>query len=1401
GRTPAYFEVRAAAVNGALDLRKKDRVKFSVSGKIPEFVKAQGFLDLPTNKYELNVSAQKLPFEKWANYTLPLPGFRAVGGTADVSLRVSPPKTSNWAAALVGRLTFYAAAADFQNYKLNGIAGDLFIDDENLALKNLTGRLNGVPLALNGRLHEGLLSVEVVSQPLYKGRLAGHLELNLAQGPQLKLKADFSRFDLAALAQNTPGIEGKADGTLELTGSVDDLAGKLAAQLSPGLVFGQQMDNVSASFKIKNRVFWLDNFTATSGNAAFRASGKVTPDLTFDLAAEAFGLRLAGQSVFGKMGAVLNKFKGRTAWKLDKDFLAQPLKNLTASGEVSLSDGRIGEQQFDEASGGLSIGNGRIEVADALIKKNRSLVRLGGVTGVGTPTKLLIAGNKIDLADVKLLNFFLPAEARNPTGSASFEIEVTGELSKETRFNSFDPLLDLTVDGHLQIVSTEVDNILISDALLRFFWHERSLKLSDSRINLPNSRISLDFVYGRDGSLTGSLAGTANLGAYQSLTSRYGKISGLAGLAISLSGSLESPQIAATFWLSKFGFNEIYFDDISGSLSYRENKISVLKPIIFKNGSDRFSLAGDLAVDPDRPEESVLGLDFKILQADLASSYRLLYKIQGEITRRFFASKQAQPFSAINLAAFKLPDPSAFDGEDKFQLYLGDSKKPYYLAAWKNVWQQAKKTQAAAPEESMGGTMTAEVTLAGKVSDLTGRLSGRLSRGFFRDYHFDLFDTRVSLKDQDIKIEKADLKKDSGSISARGDYNLKGGLRLSLVANSLPLDIMKIAFPGKEFKGAFNMNAGLDGPLQNLRVALTAEAKNISMAGIDIDEAVITATKKDDHIYLNELSLLQGDLLSTASGSVLLSHPGLISLEADLKGNTVGLMNLFTDQVKWKNGDSNLSAKVTGTLDDPKIDGTISVRNGTIYIKALESDLRNLSGTAEIESNIMTISALTGTWTGKRTNDIPNPVGLAGSLDLSNALAEKGSIDLNLIFSPTRVYAFFPNLYVGVLDIKELSLQGPLSFDLSDAPLLKGKVGVNNAVVTISQPSGGGQPFPLRLALEIDLSKNVYAVMGDIATLNLSNILMNLEINGGLNISGNLASPDLLGKIAIKRGTVNIFNQEFSLLTSEMRKKYSTYGSAIAEENTAAFKGEGAMPDIDVTASIDVDNQEKDASGKYVKKTVNILAHLRGTIGVKEEERGLKISLSGFLEDKTKSPSEFMPAAYSEQDLKVMLLPDFIKSLAGVNQPGGTGQAVETNAVIADYLSSRVQSLLFRSLEREAEQRLGLESLTLAYNLGPKIGEAMGVKDIKGLDQAKPAWSVGFVKGFFDRLYINVRYAQGSDQAANTTTTVSQTIFNYELTYKLTPIWSIIYYREPSSLSQPTTGYQKITLAAGFSLW
>jgi len=197
-----------------------------------------------------------------------------------------------------------------------------------------------------------------------------------------------------------------------------------------------------------------------------------------------------------------------------------------------------------------------------------------------------------------------------------------------------------------------------------------------------------------------------------------------------------------------------------------------------------------------------------------------------------------------------------------------------------------------------------------------------------------------------------------------------------------------------------------------------------------------------------------------------------------------------------------------------------------------------------------------------------------------------------------------------------------------------------------------------------------------------------------------------------------------------------------------------------------------------------------------EKMRQLNITFDSFFEDKAKTPSELRPAGYNEQEIKVMLLPDFIKSLAGVVREKGEETGADTNVVIADYLSSRVQTFVFRGLEREMEQRLALESLTLEYNFGKDIRQAMGVKEEKRMEDEKPDLRVGFVKGFFDKLYLDVRYDQ---TAMDTGAQVSS--LNYQLTYKLSPIWSIIYYREPLSLQEIASGYQKVTLRAGLSFW
>jgi len=239
------------------------------------------------------------------------------------------------------------------------------------------------------------------------------------------------------------------------------------------------------------------------------------------------------------------------------------------------------------------------------------------------------------------------------------------------------------------------------------------------------------------------------------------------------------------------------------------------------------------------------------------------------------------------------------------------------------------------------------------------------------------------------------------------------------------------------------------------------------------------------------------------------------------------------------------------------------------------------------------------------------------------------------------------------------------------------------------------------------------------------------------------------------------------------------------------------QPEATITAQTQVENEEIDSAGIPVKKKVIILSRLRGVIGANDKDRGLNISFDSFSEDKTRTPSAIQPASYSDQEIRVMLLPDIIRSLIGVNKTeGGSQEKVDTNVFLADYLTSQVQTFLFRRVERELESRLGLESLTLEYNVGKDIRQAMRVRETVPLGEEKPDWRVGFVKGFFDKIFIDVRYSQWLGESTASSAKIS---INYQLTYKLSPIWSIIYYREPLSIQDLAAGYQKITLKAGFS--
>ncbi|MDD4179024.1 MAG: DUF748 domain-containing protein, partial [Candidatus Margulisbacteria bacterium] len=273
------------------------------------------------------------------------------------------------------------------------------------------------------------------------GASANLLVKSLLRAPNLSLVVKFNRLNLNHLAQKAPGLEGLATGSLDLSGPVHNMSGKVSAGLTSATLFGQPIEKAEASFQVRNGDFEFDKLNVSSGDTFIASHGSIDKYLNFDLFAEAAGIKLSGQGAFGAMRARLDKFSGHVRWQLSPQFFVYPLRNIFASGEAVLSDGQVGDQLFARAHGKIVLENGALSVLDTYVKQGATTFEVSGKAGVGRLTDLTISSKKIELADLKILNYFLPEDFRPVSGNASVEVRLTGLLPETTNITSVETLL------------------------------------------------------------------------------------------------------------------------------------------------------------------------------------------------------------------------------------------------------------------------------------------------------------------------------------------------------------------------------------------------------------------------------------------------------------------------------------------------------------------------------------------------------------------------------------------------------------------------------------------------------------------------------------------------------------------------------------------------------------------------------------------------------------------------------------------------------------------------------------------------------------------------------------------------------------------------------------------------
>ncbi len=1396
----------------------------SVIGKAVAYTRTVGNLNIRTGKYRFVVNAKNVDLEKWGYYTMNIPHFKPISGISDMKLTMTnpPPRKKGLPIFFDGQFNVKNGKAIIFNRPFEGLNGFVWIHDEDARFNNVAGFTGGVPVIANGRIYDFTvanydLKLELPRTDIGKLRGAfpgiGNIDLSGKAAASVNIGGDFAHplfngtaeADGRLFGQNMSGaFKFKSDGPV-LKVSSDRLSaygGDLSAESifdftssDPSFiinVYGVSLDPEKAvpalsSNKGKAAMTVLVKGSAqkftVDGQAKISGSGEASVFGTIE--ANNIDMNLACKDLsisYGRFKGELDSLNG----KISGNVRDNPAKNLVFEGNAVLSDAFLDSQPISEADIAFKYYDRQAEIPSLILRSGSSTFSVKGRTGLNCATDLSIEAVSAEVSDLKVLDPFIPKEWAPITGKTDLSISATGEIKD---INKIDPSA-FSVKGKFNLTDGSISYQDIKEANINFLWNDSRLTLQNCRITTEASDILVNGFLEPAGSVNMDISGTLSLADLRPFTQKYGRLFGESKITCHLEGKTKNPAIKMDLGVHGLRFNEIMLSSVSGNIYYDGKKLYFLKPLDIDQGNDEYVISGDFSFE----KKPLLSLRLDVLKGELGTASVLIDGINSEIGAKQFFGVSQQKTLVIYPEKFQLPQ------RDLSQIYNSEDKTSIIkdVTRAENDSYSYGKALKERSGRNINGKFTGFLEVNGRTDDLSGALSFDVKGGTWEGYSFDEISANATMKSGTFEISSAYIKKGNGILSAAGSFNFLTSASLEIKATDMPIDFLSF-FTGNEksFKGDVDLDAHVQGPVRSLTGDAGINASNITVGGVNFDKVASHIDFRNNAFYFQNTELSTGGKKSAISGHIPLTGEGL-SLSISLEGESIGLLSLASPNIQWTSGTGEGFVSITGSIDHPKLNGALSIKNSEIELMSLGSSLSSINSEIKINNNVISTESLSAKWNGKWTHNIINKINLYGSLDLNPLFSKDPSVGLNLKLSDNDLTVDIPDIYKGDLDVKGISLAGP-----STGPRLSGTINLSNGALTLPDMSRKSAAFPLGMNLTVNIQKNSYVTAGDVNNListDLSNLILNLELEGNnISVNGSLADPKVLGKVTFKSGTVNILNREFSLMSEDRQKDVFTSNQMDIQANTADFRGT-TLPYLTLSAEININSTENSLASlpsknqTYTTSNFLVISRITGVPFSQEKEEGLNLMFYAFKEDATKQPPELVPAGYDEEQIKVLLLPDFIKGSLGITDKGVSN--VDANEVLADYLNSRLNAYLLRDVERNLAKSFELESLTLEYNFGKDLRNMFTTTNPSELgpqELPETMYGIGAVKSFFGRLFIDVKYSQAVEQPA----LINKEWLNYQLTYKLNSVLSVVYYREPFSFLQDSD-YYKVTLKAGY---
>ncbi|QZZ20282.1 translocation/assembly module TamB domain-containing protein [Leptothermofonsia sichuanensis E412] len=400
-----------------------------------------------------------------------------------------------------------------------------------------------------------------------------------------------------------------------------------------------------------------------------------------------------------------------------------------------------------------------------------------------------------------------------------------------------------------------------------------------------------------------------------------------------------------------------------------------------------------------------------------------------------------------------------------------------------------------------------------------------------------------------------------GTLAFSGQFqseSITGQLR----ASNLPVDLLRPylrQFP-IDATGRINATATLAGNFDNPGVVGEVNLVDATLNQQPIQQATLNFRYIDARFNF-ESSLLVGNTSPlNIVGDIPVALPfatvqpdsDQIRLRASVENEGLALMNLFTDQVSWMDGQGQLNIAVTGTLSQPSIQGNLVVKNATLQVKALTNPLTNVTGVAESDGNLLVVQRLQAQYNQGQIN-------AQGAIPIfENPLTAQVAAANPLTVTSDNLTVNLQGLYQGEVSGNVVITGAAL------APELGGTVQLANGEVRLGEMVGGieGTP-PTTAATDAEttpaqatpaIARNeslaqlptpqipsaAVAEPGAIAFNNFQLVLGNrvrvtqvpilsFVVEGAVTLNGSLAEPEPRGVVRLVSGAINLFTTQFRL--------------------------------------------------------------------------------------------------------------------------------------------------------------------------------------------------------------------------------------------------------------------------------